>query len=238
MNEFQESCYRKLVSDIWYPVRRYYIDLFYHTQISRLAAGSTILDMGGKKKNKRGRFDIESFDHEVKYANLSSETAPDYLCDVAQLPIDDHSFDVVILAEVLEHVPDPEVVLHEAFRVLKRGGLFLMSTPFMIPIHLEPSDYRRFTDQYFMEVLARTGFSEIVVEKQGLFFSVMAHMLKGWAYQLSQKGGRRGTAKRWLLNRLAFWSVKKGFALERQSYYREHKLFAGYTTGFAVVCSK
>jgi SAM-dependent methyltransferase len=45
------------------------------------------------------------------------------------LPLDDHSADVLYCSEVLEHIPDPEGLLREFRRVLRPGGLFLMTTP-------------------------------------------------------------------------------------------------------------
>jgi 2-polyprenyl-3-methyl-5-hydroxy-6-metoxy-1,4-benzoquinol methylase len=41
----------------------------------------------------------------------------------------DNFFDVVTLSEVLEHVSDPHVVLHEIARVLRPGGLLWATTP-------------------------------------------------------------------------------------------------------------
>ncbi len=46
-----------------------------------------------------------------------------------QLPFDDATFDKVICAEVLEHIPDYEAVLDEIRRVLKPGGRFAASVP-------------------------------------------------------------------------------------------------------------
>ena len=38
-------------------------------------------------------------------------------------------YDVVIAEELLEHVPDPEAVLREAWRILKPGGMLYITTP-------------------------------------------------------------------------------------------------------------
>jgi SAM-dependent methyltransferase len=43
--------------------------------------------------------------------------------DVMLLPYDDQSFDVVMAAHVLEHLPDPQRALAEMIRVLKPGGM-------------------------------------------------------------------------------------------------------------------
>lgn len=45
------------------------------------------------------------------------------------LPIADNSFDTVIAAEVIEHLENPRAMTRELFRVLKPGGLILISTP-------------------------------------------------------------------------------------------------------------
>lgn len=45
------------------------------------------------------------------------------------LPFEDASFDKVICAEVLEHIPDYQSVLREIKRVLKPGGQFAVSVP-------------------------------------------------------------------------------------------------------------
>jgi len=46
--------------------------------------------------------------------------------DVLSLPYDDQSFEVVMAAHVLEHLPDPERALSEMNRVLKPGGMVFL----------------------------------------------------------------------------------------------------------------
>jgi SAM-dependent methyltransferase len=45
------------------------------------------------------------------------------------IPFDDNAFDLVISANVLEHVQDPDAVFAEIHRILKPGGFFLFQTP-------------------------------------------------------------------------------------------------------------
>ncbi|HEY7562823.1 MAG TPA: HAD-IA family hydrolase [Gaiellaceae bacterium] len=45
------------------------------------------------------------------------------------LSFPDESFDKVLLSEVIEHVPEPERAVEEAARVLRPGGLLVVSTP-------------------------------------------------------------------------------------------------------------
>jgi demethylmenaquinone methyltransferase/2-methoxy-6-polyprenyl-1,4-benzoquinol methylase len=46
--------------------------------------------------------------------------------DVMSLPYEDQSFDVVMAAHVLEHLPDPQHALAEMIRVLKPGGMVFL----------------------------------------------------------------------------------------------------------------
>ncbi|HEY8491941.1 MAG TPA: class I SAM-dependent methyltransferase [Dehalococcoidia bacterium] len=51
------------------------------------------------------------------------------VADGAELPFPDASFDHVVCAETLEHVPDPGAVVDEIVRVLKPGGTAGFSVP-------------------------------------------------------------------------------------------------------------
>lgn len=45
------------------------------------------------------------------------------------LPFTDASVDCILLSEVIEHLPDPQISIREAVRVLRSGGRLLVTTP-------------------------------------------------------------------------------------------------------------
>lgn len=47
----------------------------------------------------------------------------------APYPLESRSFDTLVCSEVLEHLWDPRIVHKEAARVIKRGGVYIVSTP-------------------------------------------------------------------------------------------------------------
>lgn len=49
--------------------------------------------------------------------------------DAKKLPFDDNSFDLVVSSEIIEHIPGPQDVIEEFYRVVKPGGLVLITTP-------------------------------------------------------------------------------------------------------------
>ncbi len=49
--------------------------------------------------------------------------------DARRLPFADETFDCVVLADVIEHIDTPDIVISEARRVLRRGGQILLTTP-------------------------------------------------------------------------------------------------------------
>lgn len=94
------------------------------------ADGRTLIEM--RKHLGRGRFVGVEYDRDL----LSSlSTLPDDVQlvqgNAQALPecIDAASFDVVSLLALLEHLDDPAAALHEAYRVLKPGGLVVATCP-------------------------------------------------------------------------------------------------------------
>jgi SAM-dependent methyltransferase len=159
-------------------VRRHFVDKFFFSHANLLKKGMNVLDIGGKKKNKRGLFDIGQSEADVKYVNIDRSTEPDIVADAREIPVPDEFADVVVMGELLEHVPDPFAVLKEAYRLLKPGGRAFITVPFMYPIHADPYDFGRYTDYYWQAVATKTGFTHTKIERQGTMFAVIALMVQ------------------------------------------------------------
>ena len=63
-------------------------------------------------------------------------------------------FDLIIAEQVFEHLPYPYRAAKNVLHMLKSGGCFLITTPFLIKIHNSPIDCSRWTEtgmRYFLE---------------------------------------------------------------------------------------
>jgi len=69
----------------------------------------------------------------------------DIVCDIENLPFKDNSIDLIANIAVLEHVPNPERVVQEIYRVLKPNGKVYSVMPFMQGFHASPYDFSRRT---------------------------------------------------------------------------------------------
>jgi ubiquinone/menaquinone biosynthesis C-methylase UbiE len=97
------------------------------------------------------------------------------------LPAPDAYFDLVWCSEVLEHVLDTAAVLSEARRVLRTGGLMLVTTPahgrlrrLALAVagwerHFDPrgADVRFYTARSLRDLLRDFGFEEVRVRGRG-----------------------------------------------------------------------
>jgi len=106
----------------------------------------------------------------------------DVIGSVSALPFDDASFDTVISTQVIEHVPEPHVMLREIARVLRPGGVVLVTAPFAWPLHEVPHDFQRFT-RYGLEYLATAaGLTVDRVDERGGLWMMMTQLLSEYMH--------------------------------------------------------
>jgi SAM-dependent methyltransferase len=132
----------------------------------------------------------------------SDSRAIEYLAGVAEaIPLPEATADCVLFNQVLEHVVDPDAAVSEIYRVLKPNGWFVGSVPHISPVHLEPHDYRRYTDLGLRQLLERGGFMDISIEGNGGVYSAAA-LLLAMDWMLSRR--IEGSPQTFSMNR-AFW---------------------------------
>ncbi|MCL4258112.1 MAG: methyltransferase domain-containing protein [Anaerolineales bacterium] len=226
-----------LDSELSYSLRRQHVDDFLTRQLGSLPPGSRLLDLGGVKHSTRGRGVRPGERLQVTVLNLVPDKGLDVLADAGRLPLAAGSYPAVLCSEVLEHVPDPLAVLQQIQRVLQPGGTLLITVPFLFRQHADPADYGRYTEWYWQENLQRLGFVDIAIEKQGLFGSVLADMLRHWWQQRIIEGtGGLPRVQRWLLPRLMAATRRRAVRFDRQ--HAQHPAWSSYTTGFGILAHK
>lgn len=116
----------------------------------------------------------------------SAYAPPDVLWDGERLPLADGSVGTVMATEVLEHCPDPAMLLGEAQRVLEPGGMVFGTVPFLWPIHDVPHDHWRFTPWSLTRLLEKGGFTDVRITATGGYEAAMAQMLGLWVRRRSR----------------------------------------------------
>lgn len=151
----------------------------------------TVLDIGCGEMPYKSLI-LGSPSRAEKYIGLDlsdSKYDPDLNWDGETIPLNSESVDCALATEVFEHCPNPEVVMREAARVLKCGGVLYFSVPFLWPLHCVPHDEYRYTPFALERHLRSAGFGEVSIEALGGWDATLAQMIGLWV--------RRSGLPRW-----------------------------------------
>lgn len=96
-----------------------------------------------------------------------------YVGDIAKIPVADGYFDCVLCTEVLEHLPEPEQAINEFARILKQGGMLILTAPLGSGIHMAPYHYYGgFSRHWYDYALPKYGFEVKSIQANGGFFKL------------------------------------------------------------------
>jgi SAM-dependent methyltransferase len=86
-------------------------------------------------------------------------------------------FDLLVLTEVLEHVPGWEQTFRNLALLLKTGGHCIVTTPFFYMLHEEPFDYWRPTDHALRYFAEKNGLEVVFSRRNGDGWDVLGTMV-------------------------------------------------------------
>lgn len=137
-------------------------------------ARGVVLDAGAGRltyAKRLGAFSkrVVSIDRDRIHPGLSAAA------DLERLPFPKRSFDSVFCSQVLEHVPNPMLVLLEFYRILRPGGELILSVPHLAYLHNEPHDYYRYTEYGLRHLLHHAGFEVTELRWSGGVLSFLGH---------------------------------------------------------------
>lgn len=70
-----------------------------------------------------------------------------YYHDLARIP--DESYEVILCTGLLEHIPDPQRLIDDLYRILKPSGRLIISASSAFSVHEGPNDFFHFTQFSF-----------------------------------------------------------------------------------------
>jgi SAM-dependent methyltransferase len=94
----------------------------------------------------------DSWHHRHQWKSFQTVYYPAF--DICGDAIYDRQFDIIFAEQVFEHLLYPYRAVRNVHRMLRPGGYFLITLPFLVRIHLHPTDCSRWTSQglpYFLE---------------------------------------------------------------------------------------
>ncbi len=152
------------------------------------ALTGNVLDVGCGQKPYRELFSVAS------YTGLEFDTPQNrkqksgdgvFFYSGGAFPFPDKKFDSVLSTEVLEHVFEPDLLLKEIHRVMKDGGMFLLSVPFVWDEHEQPYDFGRYSSFGLKYLLEKHGFEIVESKKSMADARVLCQLINAYIYKIS-----------------------------------------------------
>ena len=210
-----------------------------------LPSGLRLLDAGaGELKNRRycQHLDYVSQDF-CQYHGISGKhpeeglqsvkwdtSRIDLVSDITSIPEPDSSFDAILCSEVLEHVPEPTIALDEFARLLKPGGVLIITAPFSSNVHMAPYHFcTGFSKYWYQHHLERRGFLIQTLVANGDWYTLLRQ-------EVIRLGGLERQTRNWAWP-LAYLYTMLGvvyFALRGRTSVNDFACFGWHCTAIKV----
>jgi len=158
------------------PVDRYYINKFleeYKNDIHGRCLEVRDSRYGQQYASRIEKLDILDIDTSNQEANLYGD-----LRKLDKIP--DNVYDCIILTQVLQYIDDISSALKECYRVLKPGGVLLLTVPAMSRLDPKAPEYWRFTADGLASLL------DPIFAKEKTHIKVYGNVLTGLGFWVGQ----------------------------------------------------
>jgi SAM-dependent methyltransferase len=119
--------------------------------------------------------EVSGIDHGGRrWRSYRSLTYPEF--DLCSERIREPPADIVIAEQVLEHVPDLDAAVRNLVSLTRPGGHVLVTVPFLVRVHPEPGDYRRFTLDGLTRTLKDGGLDIVLHGQWGNRWAVVGNL--------------------------------------------------------------
>ena len=112
---------------------------------------------------------------EIEWIGLDIEgnEQADFHGTAVDMPFAGETFDAILATQVLEHIEEPQRAMHEFARVLKVGGILILSCPQYWELHEEPRDFFRYTEYGLRYLCEKSGFEVFDLRREATGFGLV-----------------------------------------------------------------
>ncbi|HUO10668.1 MAG TPA: methyltransferase domain-containing protein [Phycisphaerae bacterium] len=159
--------------------------------LAAIPAGWRILDAGAGEQQYRKfcghlKYVSQDFAQYQPAADATGMQMPkwdygklDLVCDVTEIPEKDGSFDAIMCTEVFEHISDPVPAMREFSRLLRSGGMLILTAPVSSLTHFAPHYYANgFSRFWYEKHLEAMGFEIVEMTPNGNYFEYLAQEVR------------------------------------------------------------
>jgi SAM-dependent methyltransferase len=123
------------------------VEPFIMESISNASYGMNLILVVGGRGPILDFIEKQYSSHSIVTLDINPDFKPDIVADLSEESLASKiqkTCDLVLIVEVLEHIPKYEEALDNVYQLLKPGGLLVGTTPWSTPLHDKPFDFFRY----------------------------------------------------------------------------------------------